>query len=113
MPESPRWYASRGKNEQGKRVLGRINRHVTAYDLDNEWAIIEQEVAEGKAIADKFSKISYFAVFRGTNLRRLLISFGPFAWQQWIGAPVIFTYTAYFFQLAGLANPFNGTLAVL
>ena len=113
LPESPRWCAERGQTERGKRTLARINRWVPDYDLDGEWSIIELEVAEGRALTEASTKYSYLALFKGVNRRRLLISFGPFAWQQWSGVPVIFGYTSYFFQLAGLKNPFSGTLAVL
>ncbi|KAL4864970.1 hypothetical protein BDV12DRAFT_200598 [Aspergillus spectabilis] len=50
-------------------------------------------------------------VFRGTNRRRLIISFLPWHWQVAIGVPIIFTYSSYFFDMAGLAKPFNGTVA--
>jgi hypothetical protein len=36
----------------------------------------------------------------------------PFAWQQWTGNPIISQYTAYFFSLAGLKDPFLGSLCV-
>lgn len=90
-----------------------MHRGIPDYDIEGEWRIIELEVAEGQALVAASSKFSYLALFKGVNRRRLLISFGPFAWQQWSGVPVIFGYTSYFFKLAGLKNPFNGTLAVL
>lgn len=36
----------------------------------------------------------------------------PFAWQQWGGTAVINGYTAYYFQLAGMADPFTGSLII-
>jgi hypothetical protein len=71
-----------------------------------------QEVEEGKRLAAEGKSISITTLFRGTNLRRTLISFGPFAWQTWLGSPIIFGYTSYYFQLAGLTQPFLGTVAV-
>jgi hypothetical protein len=44
--------------------------------------------------------------------RRLVISFLPWHWQVAIGVPIIGTYSAYFFNMAGLKNPFVGTVAV-
>jgi hypothetical protein len=36
----------------------------------------------------------------------------PFAWVQWAGGAVINGYTTYYFQLAGMQNPFNASLAI-
>ena len=43
--------------------------------------------------------------------RRLIISFLPWHWQVAIGVPIVATYSSYFFDMAGLDNPFLGTLA--
>ncbi|RSH84102.1 hypothetical protein EHS25_005347 [Saitozyma podzolica] len=112
LPESPRWYCQKGKHEQAKKILQRVNGGVEGYDLETEYAILVQEVEDGHRLAVRSSGTSFFDLFRGTNLRRTLISFGPFGWQQWIGVPVIFGYTSYFFQLAGLKEVFMGTVAV-
>jgi hypothetical protein len=90
LPESPRWYCQKGKHEQAKKVLQRVNGGVEGYDLETEYAILVQEVEDGRHLAVRSSGTSFFDLFRGTNLRRTLISFGPFGWQQWIGVPVIF-----------------------
>lgn len=133
IPESPRFYARRGNDEAAKKVLQRINGGVEGYDVDREYATLKQEVEDGKQLAVLAKGISFIDLFRGTNLvscppselgralvadlllpfqRRTWISFAPFAWQQLIGIPVVFGYTSYFFQLAGLKNPFLGTVAV-
>lgn len=113
LPESPRWCLAHGKEARAKAVMLRVNRGCPDYDVEGELAVIAQEIADGKAVMEAASRFSYGALFRGPNLRRLLISFGPFAWQQWSGVPVIFGYSSYFFAIAGLKNPFIGTLAVL
>lgn len=40
------------------------------------------------------------------------MSLVPYNNQIWDGAPVIFIYTAYFFQQAGISEPFIATVAV-
>ena len=112
LPESPRWLAVNGKHDKAKAVLNRLNGKVQGYDVEAEYNIILVELEEGRNLANQASRWSYWAIFKGTNLRRLLISWGPFAWQQWIGVPVIFGYTAYFFSLAGLKNTFTAVVAV-
>lgn len=88
LPESPRWCLRRGNEARARSSLLRINKGCKDYDLENEIAVINQEIAEGRALTEASSKFSYIAIFKGPNLRRLLISFGPFAWQQWSGVPV-------------------------
>jgi hypothetical protein len=61
--------------------MAKLNSSVPEYDLEGEWALVEQEIAEGRALMEASSKYSYVALFKGVNRRRLLISFGPFAWQ--------------------------------
>jgi hypothetical protein len=36
----------------------------------------------------------------------------PYFWQITLGVPIVISYSAYFFGLAGLKNPFLGTLGV-
>ena len=36
----------------------------------------------------------------------------PFAWQRWGGTAVINGYTAYYFSLARMADPFTGSLII-
>lgn len=81
LPESPRWCARHGQTERAKALMSKLNSSVPEYDLEGEWALVEQEIAEGRALMEASSKYSYVALFKGVNRRRLLISFGPFAWQ--------------------------------
>lgn len=129
LPESPRWYAEKGQIDKAKASLRRINGTVAGYDLEHEFAVIMQEIEEGKKLSDTTKGVNLLSVFRGTNFvrdrhlpsgthttdmfqRRTYISFMPFAWQQWGGTAVINGYTAYYFQLAGMADPFTGSLII-
>ena len=113
LPESARWLATKGRHDSAKKILQRVNGRVKGYDVETEYAIILQEVEEGRQLSASASKYPVWACFRGTNLRRTLISFFPIAWQQWTGGVVIFGYTAYFFQQAGVKEVFIGTIVVL
>lgn len=64
-----------------------MDRELGVMKLDLE-GVISSEVAEAA------KKSSYLDLFRGTNLRRTLISFSILGWQQTIGIPVVFGYTA-------------------
>ncbi|KAL1907773.1 hypothetical protein Sste5344_006400 [Sporothrix stenoceras] len=112
IPETPRFYAQRGKHEQAKKVMARIYAGVPDYDLEHEYAIVLKEIEDGKVLLNKQRKVSVLDCFRGTNLRRTIVSLVPYNNQLWDGAPAIFVYTSYFFQQAGVAQPFIATVSV-
>lgn len=68
LPESPRFYASRGNHEKGLRTLKRINGSVPGYDAEHEYGIILKELEDGKILLDKQKKANVLDCFRGTNL---------------------------------------------
>jgi Na+/melibiose symporter-like transporter len=45
-----------------------------------------------------------------TNVKRAIISTLPFTFQNVVGVPLMFGYTTYFFQLAGVDDPFLGNI---
>jgi SP family general alpha glucoside:H+ symporter-like MFS transporter len=98
VPETPRWYASRDDHDGAKRQLRILYGKVEGYDIEQEYAIIRKEIEDGRVLEALQSKSTYLSLFTGTNLRRTLISTIPFSWQLWLGVPVIFGYTSYFFQ---------------
>ncbi|CAG9984749.1 unnamed protein product [Clonostachys byssicola] len=112
IPETPGWYAGKGRHEKAKTVMKKLYRGVPGYDLDHEYSIILKEIEDGKILANSQSGVSVLDCFRGTNLRRTIVSLVPFNNQLWDGAPVLFVYTSYFFQQAGVAQPFIATVAV-
>ncbi len=59
------------------RLIGTVD----GYDVDHEYRAIEYQVAESKALMEKSSQLGWVACFKGTNLRRTLISTIPFTFQ--------------------------------
>ncbi|KAJ4167427.1 hypothetical protein NW754_011242 [Fusarium falciforme] len=111
LPESARWHCIGGREAECKKILQMVNGKVKGYDVDVEYRKMLVEVEHANAAASLQGGGSYLDVFRGTNRRRLIISFLPWHWQVAIGVPIISTYSSYFYDMAGLANPFNGTVA--
>lgn len=68
IPESPRFYARKGKHEQAMAVLRRLNGNVEGYNVELEYAVLSKEVEDGKALATMSSKLSFFEIFKGINL---------------------------------------------
>ncbi|RSH81397.1 hypothetical protein EHS25_006929 [Saitozyma podzolica] len=111
LPESPRWHCAKGRKEEAQRILTKINGMVEGYDVELEYTRMLLEIEDTRVARMVQGGGTYRDVFRGTNLRRLVVSFLPWHWQVAIGVPIMGTYSSYFYAMAGLSNPFNGTVA--
>lgn len=58
------------------------------------------------------SEYSWRAMLRPINMRRTIIAALPFSYQNFVGTPLIFGYTTYFFQLAKMEDPFLGNMII-
>ena len=107
-PESPWWLIRRSRKEQAKKVLKRLTRGLTEWDLDNTIAMMEhtervEDYASRKnqaAYSDRFSDRSYVACFRGCNRRRTEIACMVFMTQNMCGLPII-GYASYLYKQIG------------
>nr|RBR01112.1 hypothetical protein FVER53263_10607 [Fusarium verticillioides] len=110
IPESPWWLASKGKVEQASQVLNRCFANVEGYDIDQQIEIMTCTIALERQQAEQNSELGPWAVFKGRNLIRFIISGWPKITQQFVGLAVFNTYATYFFQYAGNKDPFLVTL---
>ncbi|EXL78318.1 hypothetical protein FOPG_07490 [Fusarium oxysporum f. sp. conglutinans race 2 54008] len=110
IPESPWWLASKGKVEQASQVLNRCFANVEGYDIDQQIEIMTSTLAVERQQAEQNSELGPWAVFKGRNLIRFIISGWPKITQQFVGLAVFNTYATYFFQYAGNKDPFLVTL---
>lgn len=100
LPESPSWLASKGRDEKGKKALRFLVGHnVPDYDLDHEYRVIAAEM-EVSRMAVKHSH--WKAIFQGTNLKRTFMATIGITIQMFIGQPLVYGQTTYFFMIAGL-----------
>jgi hypothetical protein len=81
LPESPAWLCKKGRHDQALKSLHRLVGNVDGYDWDREYAVIKQELDASQALTQKSSKLGFVACFKGTNLRRTLVSTIPFSMQ--------------------------------
>lgn len=66
---------------------------------------------ESIALSKKASSGNWKAIFTNKiNFKRAVISTLPFTFQNIVGVPLMFGYTTYFFQLAGVDDPFLGNI---
>jgi hypothetical protein len=81
LPESPAWLYKKGREDKARRSLRRLIGNVEGYDWDREYAVMAQEIDASQALTEKASKVGLVACFKGTNLRRTLVSTIPFSMQ--------------------------------
>ena len=109
---SAAWLVLRGQDEKAKRMLNRLVGNVPDYDLDHEFAVLLAEVQDSQALSLKSASTDWLALTKWQNLRRVIAATLPYTFQQVCGNPYIWGYTTYFFQLAGVANPFLGSTII-
>jgi MFS transporter, SP family, general alpha glucoside:H+ symporter len=106
------WYAMNDRPEDAKKSLRRLIGNVEGYDIDHEYACIKYEADESSRLQRQHSDNDWRSFFSRTNLKRTIISTLPFTMQNFVGAPLFFSYATYFFQLARFDDPFLGNLII-
>ncbi|KAL1865069.1 hypothetical protein VTK73DRAFT_5524 [Phialemonium thermophilum] len=112
LPETPRYLCQKGDEKGTKKILNRLYSGTEYFNLEAEYAMLVREVDSQRRQGEERTSGSYRDLLKQPNLRRLCISGLPYFWQISLGVPIMFSYSAYFFQLAGLKNPFLGTLGM-
>lgn len=110
LPESPWYYARRGRDEKALKALGRIYRGVAGFDSNHELTAIKHELERQREAESVVS--AWTDLFKGTNRIRTLAAGLAIATQMFAGAIIVFTYTTYFIQQAGIGEPFLATMIV-
>jgi hypothetical protein len=106
------WLSQKGQHDKAKRALRRLIGNVKGYDVEHEYAVLLAELKTSNEVALKYGTSDWAALFKWGNFRRLLAATIPYTFQQFSGGPYLFGYTTYFFQIAGLADPFLGSTIV-
>ncbi|CAH0024995.1 unnamed protein product [Clonostachys rhizophaga] len=107
IPETPAWYATHGHEEAAKKSLRWIHRDVPGYDEVHQYNILAMLVEHERAVAAEQRREKWWAIFQGIDGRRTLIAVWPYVGQQFIGLKLFSTFGTYFFQQAGVGNPFT------
>ncbi|KAF2163119.1 hypothetical protein M409DRAFT_37302, partial [Zasmidium cellare ATCC 36951] len=108
MPDTPRWHASRGRDEKAMSALRRLRGSTyTEEELEAEHAEVVAFIEIERSLR---TSTSFADCFRGTDRRRTLLTIGMTLSQAWSGIAFISSYGTYFFQLSGIQNAFTITI---
>ncbi|NCD71717.1 sugar porter family MFS transporter [Mucilaginibacter agri] len=96
LPETPRWLISKGRWEEGKKILQKVE------DAD----IVEQTLAELQLDIQLESNqsASWTEVFKPWLRAPLIITIGIFFFQQFSGVNTIIYYSPIIFKMAGIVS---------
>lgn len=111
-PESPWWLVRQGKTTKAQRALERL----THSSVDTSRILASIQLTTELELEERDTS-NFVDCFKGTDLRRTVISIMVYAIQPLVGNFLVIGYAVYFFELAGLetAQAFNlgvGLLAV-
>ncbi|SPJ78670.1 probable maltose permease (MalP) [Fusarium torulosum] len=107
LPESPSWCVTAGKEERAKKSIRFLYRGVKDFDVDRHYELLALNVEHEKALAAEQRNESWLAIFKGIDGRRTITAMWTIVAQQFLGLALFGSFGTYFFQQAGLADPFQ------
>lgn len=107
LPESPSWCATVGKDEQAKKSLRFIYYGAKDFDIDYHYQLLVMNFEHERALAVEQRNESWLAIFKGTDGRRTITAMWTIVAQQFLGLALFGSFGTYFFQQAGLDDPFK------
>jgi len=92
LPETPRWLMSKGREEESRKVLGRIE---APEFVDSSIAAMKSDIAIDK------SQVGFREIFKPWLRNALIIAMGIMFFQQFVGINTVIYYSPKIFLAAG------------
>ncbi|KAK4705131.1 MFS transporter, SP family, sugar:H+ symporter, partial [Phenoliferia sp. Uapishka_3] len=108
IPESPRWFVSKNRDDDAARALERVHKGDPDTDVAKE--LRHMTHAREAEIAESGGSTSWSELFVGVERRKLIAVFGILVCQQISGVQFIFSYGTVFFESIGFNNAFTVTI---
>ncbi|KAI9148987.1 alfa-L-rhamnosidase [Paramyrothecium foliicola] len=109
IPETPAWCASRGYEARAKKALRFLNWKVKDYNEDQQYRLLFLTIEHEMEVARASNNVHWWSIFKGIDGRRTLTALWTLMTQQFIGLTLFSTFASYFFQQAGVEDPFLAT----
>ncbi|KAH9907198.1 MFS transporter [Xylariomycetidae sp. FL2044] len=107
-PETPRWLMVQKKEAEAEAALRKLrNSNIDELQFQAEMNEIHQST---RRQVQQNEKPLYLEMWRGTNLRRTLLTFAVVCFHSANGSSWVNIYTTYFLEIAGVENPFGFSL---
>ncbi|XP_047115364.1 facilitated trehalose transporter Tret1-like [Schistocerca piceifrons] len=103
MPESPYFFALRGRDEEAERVLRRLRGSVPEEDIAQELAVVRKCVEQQKGCRQSWLQLLGQLVRRRGSRRALVVCVGLMLAQVCTGLATLLGYTTEVFQRSGAA----------